>query len=218
MLKHKLLTLMVCMAVLTASCQSSVQEQEIEINERHKFEISPCEFKYNGKVFRLGGDIQELIDIFGPYNRSLRHAYVWDSIGIGVLCHHKTEKVSEFTICFDCCEWLDPDDLEGTLPKGCFKNGIIVDGIPFGNGKTVEQLNKELKQKGSEINLSFWKIMKRYNYEYDCDYDEVKSELISDQNHTFLIRPNSESTYSTFTISDSREDKRLEREEKKTDK
>jgi len=214
MLKHKLLILMVCMAVLTASCQSSVQEQEIEINERHKFEISPCEFKYNGKVFRLGGDIQELIDIFGPYNRSLRHAYVWDSIGIGVLCHHKTEKTSEFRICFDCCEWTDPNDKEGTMPKQCFKGGILVEGIPFGNGITIDQLNDKLKAKGSEIKLGYWEIMKRCIYEYNCNYDDtIEGGAI--YNHAFLIRPNSKSTFSTFTIADSRVDNKIRREEEK---
>jgi len=205
---------MVCMAVLTASCQSSVQEQEIEINEKHKFEISLCDFKYNGRVFRLGGDIQELVGVFGSYNRYIdyAHAYVWDSIGVGVLCHHITEKTSEMTICFDCCEWIEPDEKESTLPFICYQGGILINGIPFGNGKTMEDLNAELEKNGSKIHFSYWPIMKDYNCEYDCEYDEVKSELISDQNHAFLIRPNSPKTYAFFTISDSREHKRLERE------
>ncbi|MBN2486116.1 MAG: hypothetical protein JXB34_09100 [Bacteroidales bacterium] len=57
------------MAAIAASCQNSVPKPEIKVNEQHKFEISSCEYKYNGKVFRLGGDIQELVDVFGTYNR-----------------------------------------------------------------------------------------------------------------------------------------------------
>jgi len=186
----------------------------IEVNQKHRFELSPCEYKYNGKVFRLGGDIQELIDVFGPYDRHIDYAtaYVWDHIGFGVLCHHQTEKTVEMSICFDCCEWTDPNNLEGTLPKHCFQGGIIVDGIPFGNGLTMLQFNHKLDQVGSSIKFNYWKIMKDYNHTYDCDYDEVKSELISEMNHCFLIRPNSDTTYSMFTISDSREHNRLERE------
>ncbi|MBN2486117.1 MAG: hypothetical protein JXB34_09105 [Bacteroidales bacterium] len=204
------------MAVLAASCQSSVPKPEIKVNENYKFEISKCEYKYYGKIFCLGGDIQELVDVFGPYNRYIPRAdaYVWDSMGIGVLCHHITEKTSEMTICFDCCEWIEPDDKESALPFNCFQGSILLEGIPFGNGITVDQLNNSLKAKGSELKFSYWPIMKDYNYEYDCEYDEVKSELISDQNHAFIIRPNSPKTYAFFTISDSREHKRLESEVK----
>lgn len=202
--------------VLTLSCQTSNTQKELTVNPDHRFEVSPCEFKYNGQSFNLGGDIQELIDVFGPYDRHIDFAtaFVWDSIGMSVLCHHLTGKTVEMKICFDCCEWTDPDDKEGVMPKSCFQGAIIVDGVPFGNGKSMEDFKQQLYKKGSQIEFSFWKIMHRYNYEYDCDFDEVPSKHFSDMNHVLLIRPNTPTSYSTFTMSDSRENHRLEREAK----
>ncbi len=204
-------------SVLILSCQTSTQK-ELTVNPDHRFEISPCEFKYNGQTFSLDGDIQELIDIFGQYDRHIGYssAYVWDSIGIGVLCHRQTKKTVEMTICFDCCEWVEPNENESALPFNCFKGAIFVDGVLFGNGKSMEDFKIQLNQKDSQIEFSYWKLMKDYNYTYDCGYDETPSNRISYMNHTLIIRPNTPTTYSFFTISDSREHHRLEGETKKS--
>ena len=206
--------LIIAISLMVFSCKPSTQK-ELSVNPDHRFEISPCEFKYNGQVFSLGGDIQELIDIFGPYDRYYHHGYAWDSVGIGVLCHHLTGKTVEMKICFDCCEWIKQGDKESVLPYNCFQGAILVDGVPFGNGKSMEDFKQQLYKKGSEIEFSYWKLMKDYNYEYDCDYDEVPSKHFSDMNHVIFIRPNTSTSYSTFTLTDSREHHRLDREAKK---
>lgn len=192
------------------SCLFASEKKVIPINEAHRFEISPCKYLYNGKEFRLGGDIQSLVEVFGPYDRYSRHAYVWDSIGVSVLAHYRTEKTTVITICFDCCTWTDPSDKDGALPKGCFKKGILVDGVAFGDGKKIPELEKELQKVNSEVKFNYWKIMTRYNYENDCGYDERKSESTFDQNHNMSIRPNTDSTYSMFSLHDSREHKRYD--------
>lgn len=208
--------LIIAISLMVFSCKPSTQK-ELSVNPDHRFEISPCEFKYNGQTFSLGGDIQELIDVFGPYDRHIGYssAYVWDSIGIGVLCHRQTKRTVQMKICFDCCEWIEPDEKESALPLNCFQGAILVDGVPFGNGKSMEDFKQQLYKNGSEIEFSYWKLMKDYNYEYDCDYDEVPSKHFSDMNHVIFIRPNTSTSYSTFTLTDSREHHRLDREAKK---
>jgi len=189
----------------------------IKLNQEHRFEISPCEFKYNGKVFRLGGDIKELIKVFGKESRIVRHgyAYVWDNYGFSVLLNRHTKETSEFRICFDCCDWIKPSDSTSTLPYSCFNGGIQIDGIALGNGVPFDDFRKQLKETGSEVDFEGFYRDNLYIYSYNCNYDgNIKSP--SDKNHAIIIDGKKEiNQYSSVHLNDSRAIHKLQMEHEK---
>lgn len=179
---------------------------EIKLNTQHRFEITPCHLKYNGKEFRLGGTVQELVDVFGMYNRDIRDgdAYVWDDYGFAVLTEFHTSTVTEFTICFDCCEWVDPNNLKGTLPKSSFQGGILLDGVTIGRETPFAALKKQLKEKDSEV--VFWGHYTdtKFIYRYNCHYDgDIVLKNKYDRNHAIIINTKDDGCR-WISISDSR--------------
>ncbi len=50
--------------------------------QEHRIAFSGCEMTYNEKPFKLGMSVDELIQIFGQYDRFFRGFFIWEKVGI----------------------------------------------------------------------------------------------------------------------------------------
>lgn len=164
-----------CKGCANGGQQTSTDPQGI--NPCHRFEFNDCSMTYNGKPFMLGQTIEELVQVFGMYDRRAgthKNLYFWDNIGIQAAVDKDKDIVNYFYVYFNK-DMSDDDtpitDLTGLRirkkmieqsPKYFFKGNILVGGVPLGR-KKMKIKDFLGKSKGKWSNhpfpiLYYWKL------------------------------------------------------------
>ena len=149
---------MILAQVLLVSCFFGCSEQgkalEAYKKQEHRFEVRACEFFYNEQRVELYKSLQYYEDIFGNDFRDVNSLY-HKRIPIILLDQIRSLKqkdikdISSLRIKF----WqANPEKKNYNRYKDFphMKKGqyILIDGIPFGHGISMESLNRQLRNKG----------------------------------------------------------------------
>lgn len=140
--------------------------KKLGLNTEHLFIIDDCSMTYNGKPFMVGQTIEELLEVFGPYDRvisNLGHTYLWDEIGISITTaswdNPDTNQVNNIYLHWN----LDMSDdsyptqdltiieMRKTMvehcPRNYFKGNILLGGAALGRGMKIGDFIKRSHMK-----------------------------------------------------------------------
>ena len=164
------------------------------INTEHLFIFTDTTMTYNGKPFMPGMTINEMCEIFGPYEREAdKGIYVWDSWGLRMTTL-KVEGYPEdnYPVNGILIDWyIDLDvwasketlaALHNQCPKNYFQGKIIVDGLPLGRGMRIGDF---LEKTDIPFNNKPFPLLHRYKLH---NWDYSKTTLKKGEFFTYLVR------------------------------
>ncbi len=111
--------------------------------QAHRIELNGCEMLYNGKPFRLGMTVRELVDILGAYDFFNRGYYVWKVLGIVAvrdvdIAEDVNTEITGFVIYMDddrIKAYVEDGDIERMKHVVATKEDyFLVQGVPLAKG------------------------------------------------------------------------------------
>jgi len=162
------------------------------VNTNHLFVFTTTAMTYNGTPFMIGQTIDEMVEVFGPYDRIIDDGfiYVWDAIGVKMATYdpmvERTNRVNSIRIYWnlDFSGDSSPTNDEFTLQRRAemrennvrhyFQGNVLIDGVPLGRGMTIKPFLAELRKRKSNFHFSNNPFPVLYRaYFYDFDYEKT---------------------------------------------
>jgi hypothetical protein len=166
-----------CFLLLLCACTENAESvKKKALNEEHKFTITGCEIRYNGKTLEPGKPLSEWIAILGTNYRQggAGRRYVWDDIGIYVNTDWSSDKVISLNIVFDnsTTSYFTLEELQALLEKHRRNNDKEHEEVV----KRQIESEKHLISNTSKFNFKDSLLVDGVLIDGNVDFEEIKNQ------------------------------------------
>lgn len=150
--------------LLLSGCEEVVPEKpQVKVDSKD-FWIDRCEIKYRGKDFPISDSVGDVVNVLGPYNRSIEvgNRYFWDDIGLQVATGLEAGKIEDSDLIISVSLLFNheetsvemglrladrPEDrvrlaeIVESRPQGFFRGELVIEGAPIGQEVDFDKIN-----------------------------------------------------------------------------